>query len=414
MTETIEQRENTLEIKLEKAIEFLTYGMVLLFYTGRLFEPFVFLIDGIFLFLLYVRRDRAFIKDNRQVLVWFSILFGYFIVQSFFVEFSMVALQNALGMIRFIILPFALYYVFNTNQKILKLIYTIFISVSLLMADSIYQYFNGNDIFGHPVEVLKHRLTAWSSTPKVGESLGLFVGMVVASFFVVKQKYIPILVLLMLFTVMLISGNRGPIVYVFGAMGIVMLFSRYRIHLISVVSVVFVVAATLFIVSPNLFKEFQVYKNPFVSKNNSGRTTIYKAGVAMIKEHPLIGVGSKNFRYEFWEYYQKVYDPKRDTGEWDKIYATLVPLHVHSMFLSLLINWGLIGSIIFLYTLYLLYKKYIFHHELALLASISFIYTVFPLNFGKSIAQSQWQFFIFLTLAFAMIMSRYKTRGVQQ
>jgi len=64
--------------------------------------------------------------------------------------------------------------------------------------------------------------------------------------------------------------------------------------------------------------------------------------------------------------------------------------------------------VFFLYILYKIYRKYIHNNDVAILCSVGFVYTIAPFNFGKSIAQSPWQFFVFLTLAFVVVLGRYK------
>ena len=92
------------------------------------------------------------------------------------------------------------------------------------------------------------------------------------------------------------------------------------------------------------------------------------------------------------------------------MYLKVSPLHTHNMLLSLLVNWGLIGTLIFAYIFFQIYKQYVYQNDIALLASIGFVYSIAPYNFGNTIVQSQWQFFIFLTLAFVVILGGYKSK----
>ena len=121
-----------LTFRIEKAIEYLTYLMILLFYTGRVFQVFTVLIGILFIVLLFLRKDKEFIENNKSLFFLWGVFFVYLLIQSLFANHVWVALANSVGMIRFVILFFALVYVFNTRKKIQKLIFSSFIIIQLL------------------------------------------------------------------------------------------------------------------------------------------------------------------------------------------------------------------------------------------------------------------------------------------
>lgn len=392
--------------RIEKAIEYLTYLMILLFYTGKVFQVFTVVIGILFIVLLFLRKDKEFIQDNKNLLVLWGAFFLYLFIQSFFANHVLVALNNSVGMIRFVILFFALVYVFNTRKKIKRLIFSSFIIISALFVDATVQYFTGEDIFGYPMFEGK-RLTCWAHISRLGESVAIFGGIILASFLIIKNKLLSLLIMIFLILMLVFSGNRGPVVYLLGALYVVLVFSNYWKYLFTITAGFIIVTFLAFFIDNRLYDQFSVYKNPFISDNNAGRTTIYKVGLEMMKENPVLGIGGKNFRYDFRDYYKKTYDGKKNLGFWDKYFGTITPYHVHSIWLSFLLNWGLIGTVLFLYILYKIYRKYIYNNDVAILCSVGFVYTIAPFNFGKSIAQSSWQFFVFLTLAFVVVLGKY-------
>jgi len=393
--------------RIEKAIEYLTYLMILLFYTGRVFQVFTVVIDILFIVLLFLRQDKEFIENNKNLFFLWGAFFVYLFIQSFFANEILIALANSVGMIRFVILFFALIYVFNTRKKIKKLILSSFIIVATLFADATLQYVTGEDIFGYPLFEGK-RLTCWSDISRLSESVAIFGGIILASLLIMKNKILPLFIMIFLILMLLFSGNRGPIIYLVGALFVVFLFSSYWKYLFTIIAGLFIIAFLAFSMDSRLYEQFGVYKNPLISDNNAGRTTIYKVGFEMFKENPLLGIGGKNFRYDFRDYYIQTYNGKKNLGHWDKIFAQISPYHVHGIWFSFLLNWGLIGTVFFLYILYKIYRKYIHNNDVAILCSVGFVYTIAPFNFGKSIAQSPWQFFVFLTLAFVVVLGRYK------
>jgi len=398
--------------KIEKYIEYLTYAMILLFYTGKVFQIFTVVIDILFLTLLYVKQDKAFIKEYRVLILLWSGFFVYLFIQSLFASHVVVALENSVGMIRFVVLFFALVYVFNAPQKIKKLLYSVLLVIVLLFIDSFYQYVTGADLFGYP-STNGYRLTAWDSRPKLATFIAVFAGVAAASIVVLKNRWIGWIALLIVLMMVAFSGSKGPILYLGMSAFVVFLFSKQlRKYIIPSMALLGAVLVLALAGNQNISARFSQFKDPLSAANTSGRNQIYEAALEMVKKNPLLGVGGKNFRYEFPEYYLRVYEKKKNPEYFDKVYLKQVPTHTHSVLLSMLLNWGVIGTLLFFYILYHIYRKYIRNNTVALLASIGLLYCIAPFNFGNTVARSQWQFFIFLTLAFVMILGQYANRQV--
>jgi O-antigen ligase len=394
--------------KIEKVIEYLAYLLIIMFYTGKLFEVFTFLIDILFLILLNVKKDKSFFTQYKVLLIAFSLLFTYLFFQSFVATDIPHALKNSLGMFRFVILFFALIYIFNTPEKIIKLVFSIFIIIGLLFIDASVQFFTGTDLFGYPLYA-NIRLTCWSDMPQLSPSIPIFLGVILTSWFTIKNKKIVILIIVFFSLMLLLAGNRGSVVYAIGSLLVVLMLSSYRKFLFQVLLGLALALVIVFSLNQQLYKQFSVYKDPFNATNNSGRTPLYEVAIDMIKDKPLLGIGSKNFRYDFSKYYLPVYNRTVDRSLSYETYRERVPYHVHNMLLSFLLNWGIVGTSIFLYILYYIYKHYMKGNDIAILSSVGLLYTVAPYNFGQSIAQGYWQFYIFLTLSFVVIMSKYKS-----
>ncbi|MCF6206617.1 MAG: O-antigen ligase family protein [Sulfurovum sp.] len=395
-------------VKLEKSIEYLTYFMILLFYTGKVFQIFTVLIDILFITLLYIRKDRMFFIKHKKLLIGFTVFFAYLVIQSMFAHDVGAALGNAIGMIRFVILFFALWYIFNTAEKIRKLMYSVITIIVVLFIDSAYQYVKGVDLFGHPL-FQNLRLTAWDTKAKLGSFVAVLSGAAVASLFIIKQKWISLVAILMLVLMVFFSGSKGPVVYLVGSVVTVLLFSKaYRKYVLPILLLFSLVLGTVVLTNEKIAKRFEQFKHPLSAQNTSSRNQIYAASVEMLKSHPLLGIGSRNYREVFPSYYQPIYEQKQVKTYSDKKYINNPPLHTHSMLLSFLLNWGVLGTLLFFYILYMIYKEYIRGNEVALLTSIGLFYCIAPFNFGNTIARSQWQFYIFLTLAFVVIFGSYK------
>ena len=220
--------------KLEKGIEYLFYLMILLYLVGKSFEIITVLID--ILFIIYCLKNRKSFLDFyikfKQIFLPFGVLIGYFIVQSLFSNDISVALKHSLGMARFIILFFAILYIFNTKEKIKNVMIISFAALFIVNFDALYQYIFKVDIFGMPLA--SGRLTIWSDMPIVNLYSGEFVGLLFASVILLKDNYKRIAIFSFIFFIVIffLSGNRSPIVALFSTLFIIGLLSNYRKYFI--------------------------------------------------------------------------------------------------------------------------------------------------------------------------------------
>ena len=162
--------------KLLKGIEYLFYIMILLYLVGKSFEILTIIIDLLFITYLAINSKIffEFYKKFNEIFLAFGMLVIYFFIQSLFSNDISVALKHSFGMTRFIILFFAVLFVFNTKEKIKNVMICSFIAVGFVNIDSLYQYIFKIDIFGMPMYSGDKRLTAWTDMPVVNLYSGQF------------------------------------------------------------------------------------------------------------------------------------------------------------------------------------------------------------------------------------------------
>ena len=177
--------------KLLKGIEYSFYLMLLLYLVGKSFEILTILIDV--LFVIYIIKNRnlflEFYKKFKEIFIAFGVLILYFLIQSLFSNDISIALKHSFGVSRFVILLFAIMYVFNTKEKIRNVMIVSFIALFIVNADSLYQFIFKVDIFGMPMYSGDKRLTAWTDMPIVNLYSGQFFGLLLASIFILKDNY---------------------------------------------------------------------------------------------------------------------------------------------------------------------------------------------------------------------------------
>lgn len=390
-----------------KIIEFLFYLMILLYLVGKSFEILTIIID--IAFLIFVVKNKnlliVFFDKYKNLFFAFGYLFIYFFIQSFFTNNISVSLSHSLGIYRFVILFFAILYVFNDREKIEKVMFLSFVIVSFVCLDAIYQYIFKIDIFGMPI-YQGGRLTAWSDRPVVSLYSSEFFGFILASFFLLKDKYkkFALLSLFLLTIMILISGNRTPVLALFSTVFIVVFFTEYRKYLFIIIGITGLLFSFTFF-NNELSTRYQALINPTVS-NTSGRIQIYKTSFEIIKNNPFLGIGSGNFRYDFIKYYEKIYN-ENSKDIYEHIYLKNSPYHIHSTFLDIIVSWGFFGVILILLLSFRIYQSFIKNSSISLIASIGVIYCITPLQFAKTLSQSNWQFYTFLSLILLALINQY-------
>ena len=395
--------------KLLKGIEYSFYLMLLLYLVGKSFEILTILIDV--LFVIYSIKNRnlflEFYKKFKEIFIAFGVLILYFLIQSLFSNDISIALKHSFGVSRFVILLFAIMYVFNTKEKIRNVMIVSFIALFIVNADSLYQFIFKVDIFGMPMYSGDKRLTAWTDMPIVNLYSGQFFGLLLASIFILKDNYRKIAIFSFVFFIIIffLSGNRSPIVAMFSTLFIIGLLSSYRKYFI-MLFIVLGIVFSLSLFNEKLYKGYSAVLDPTSNKATSGRHQIYRTAFEIIKANPFLGIGGGMFRYEFQDYYAKIYDANSQ-DKYEKEYLEISPYHSHNILLDMLVSWGIIGLLLIIYVAYFIYKVFVKNRPISLIASIGVLYCITPLQFAKSLSQSNWQFYTFLGLIFLVLISTY-------
>jgi len=400
--------------KMLKGIEYLFYLMILLYLVGKSYEIITILIDIIFIVYCFMNKDKLleFYTKLKKVIFSFGLLIIYFVIQSLFTNDISISLKHSFGMVRFIILFFAVLYVFDTEKKIKNVFLVSFLALFIVNFDALYQYIFKVDLFGKPMYGDGSRLTVWTDMPIVNLYSGQFFGLLLASYFLLENKYKKIAIFSIIFFVIIffLSGNRSPIVALFSTLFIIGLISQYRKYFIFIfIGLGLVFSLTLF--NDKLYKGYSAILNPTSNTATSGRHQIYETAFEIIKDKPLFGIGGGMFRYDFKEYYLKIYD-ENSTDRFEKTWLETAPFHPHNVLLDLVVSWGIIGFFLIIYISYNIYLVFIKNKPISLIASIGVLYCITPLQFAKSLSQSNWQFYTFLALIFLVLVSVYESKKI--
>ncbi len=144
---------------------------------------------------------------------------------------------------------------------------------------------------------------------------------------------------------LVLTYSRGPWFVMFLAIMVVLFLNRYYKALITFA--VMAVFAFLIILYPpvknNVFlDDLNLRVKSTLSGYSSGREVIYAAGIAMIRDNPIIGVGIGGVEKNYAEYVNRI--------EWAAAERKqMIYGHLHNLYLQLYAETGLIGFIIFLW-----------------------------------------------------------------
>jgi oligosaccharide repeat unit polymerase len=394
--------------KIEKIVEYLFYLLILLFYVGKVFKAITFLIDILFIFMLIRDTDIAknLFSKYKELIYGFGAFISYMLLQSIFLDYHYYTFKSSLETFSYIALFFVALYIFNDKRKIRNLIFVSFAILSIIAFDSIFQYFVGKDIFGQPL-YQDTRITAWGDRPNLSLMMGAFSGLLIASLVLFKgrEKKIAFLVFALFIFIMVMSGNRSPILALVSSMFIVGIFSHHRVYIFGMLLSSVLLFGLAFL-NPKLQERYDIVFNLSKNKNESGRLPLYLTGYEIIKDHPILGIGSHNYKLYHPKYYDTVIAKKYEKHHVE-YFSKYTPNHVHSVFIDMILSYGIVGCLIFLYIVWLIYKQFIRRNEIGLLASIGFLYCITPLQFARSFTLGDWQFITYLGLIFLALMSIY-------
>ncbi|MEO6171479.1 MAG: O-antigen ligase family protein [Arenimonas sp.] len=197
---------------------------------------------------------------------------------------------------------------------------------------------------------------------------------------------------LLLGTVILWAGARAAWVM----FGIVLLVSGWRIMGKRRLGIFFLAAGMILAISyfssPELRARIERTEAAWTEENGgidhalSGRISIWNSAIKMIADHPVNGIGVRNFR-DAYKNYAQVDDPFT-TGQQEGAY------HAHHWLLEVLSETGIIGLIFWLSGFYLIWRAWWWSppkaRELTFVPMVAIIAVIFPINTHLAFYATFW------------------------
>jgi O-antigen ligase len=293
----------------------------------------------------------------------FFIFWVYISVRSLFSEDVYFSLKSSLTFIRFGIFALAIKFLIEENPK---RIYFLFIILAFFLpivaADGILQFFTGKNIFGYGVSSLQGRLGGFFDQELIiGSYVARMTPIMIGTYFyckylkLISQKwdYCLLLIIIFLFFLVLLSGERVSSVYYIFSIIFLFLFSNIT-RFKKIVTFFFVILLVVF-----LFTKSEVVKQRLLINtasqigilNKNNPTYIFSiehhnhilSAYQIFKENILFGSGVKMFR--------KICDKRYKFNEHS------CTTHPHNLIMQFLSETGILGLLFYILTLfYVLFK----------------------------------------------------------
>lgn len=295
----------------------------------------IIILYAISIFLFKVKRSKfilgvkEFYKDclNKFIILWIIALF----ISMIYARDKGLALNESVRFLSYCTLYFIILYEINSlelSKKLLQIYLLISVIVGII---GIVDFFSGIGIMQKNGIVSELRV---ASTLENSNNLGAF--FVFAIFpmltLIFKQrtkiwKIIYSIGFIICFLNIIFSGSRNA--WLGFIVGILILTISYSIKFISIFGILGFIA---FIV-PQVGNRI---RQIFDQSQNESRIRLWKIAVLMIKDKPILGVGSGNYRTMYNTYQAKV--PEMGYGAYDKF-------HPHNLYLKAQSELGILGSI---------------------------------------------------------------------
>ena len=407
---------------LSRAQEYLLLSLPFLLISGSMLPDLALsLVCIFFLIQSYIKREIKLIKLDifgKIFFIWCS----YLIVLSIFSDDPYLSLESSLFFFRFGVFTYAVMYLIKNNSRfILKFYYFLLFAILFVLIDGYIQYFFGKNIIG--ISYDGFRLSLLDGSKFFGHYLARLVPLLlaIAIFFFPRSYFhigIMMFVLLASDIVIFLSGERTSFFILTAfTIAVLLLISKWKI--VRLITIIFSGIIIFFIVNTsNLIQQRMVIQT--LNQTNWGVTfspehdLLYESAINMFLDNKVFGVGPKIYRLKCSdEKYAKDSFGYRDViTEWDE--EKSCSTHPHNMYIQLLAETGIIGTIPLIILFFYIFTKLCKHFygiivrrkylysDYAICLLVSIFVQLWPIMPHLSVFSNRVNVYIFLTIGFMM------------
>ena len=321
-------------------------------------EIIIFLSTVFFLIKSYIEKEWEWTKKTEfkfLLLIW-----SYLILNAILANNIHLSLSRGIFFFRFILLIFVISDILK-NKRFANIIFISWITLTIVTSVDIYiEFFFEKDLLGNFSEYSGRIASFTGKELKIGGYL-IAILLTSFSFFLNKniniKKYI-ILLSLLTFALMavIISGERSNSIKVVFIFILYLLFLKKHQLIKYIVLILFIIILIMSVLNINKIKYryteiINNINNPIILLKDSLHGAHYSTAWKIFKNYPYFGVGNKNFREECQN---KIYLDKNY-----KYTENRCSTHPHQIYLELLSELGIIGTLLIVFFCNI-YKRKIF------------------------------------------------------
>ena len=368
------------------------------------------------LYFLFIKiRDRDYRWINEPWIKIGFIVYIWFLISSFFAYYPELAFSRAIGWIRFLIFITALKYVFLVDdywkKKLLIIISLTIIYIIVFTLSEFFFIINkilaGDYPFHYGYLRLKGPIEQGGKSAFILSLLlyPMFFGILKEkNFFLTNKNFILIPIFLISLICIFFSGHRFSNFILFSSSIIVLIFlfkNRKKLFYKLFFSLI-TITTLILIIFPQQFE--RIIQSSFYDVVNYKKTAYWSAsdtGLKMFKEHPITGVGLKNFhlaceaekfisvehkKYNltpWWgvtkERIQESHSNKNNKNTDLDLRPPTCFTHIHNFYISLLAETGIVGFVLFLFLIYQLINVFIKEKKIIQTPAFGILVPIIPL-----------------------------------
>ena len=303
----------------------------------------ILIIDISFLIMIIRLKDFSFLKSDTSK--YFIILYIYLIINTLFSIDQYSGIGRNLGFFRMIILFFAINYFFKSETFFKKVFFMWFLIISIVVFDVYFENFTGKNILGFESKNYGRIVSFFKDELIVGGYLYGFslilIGYLSDTF---KKRYLNLILLFLLIILIAIvlTGERSNSIKALIGFTVLYLFiSNYSLKK-KIISLLLAALILIFTIASSEALKLRFFEQikKYSQISNNYYFHVYKSGIEVFKNYPVMGVGNKNYRVETCN----------DLSEQRDIYVCTT--HPHQIYIEFLSEHGIVGSFLLFFIFY--------------------------------------------------------------
>ena len=331
----------------------------------------ILLIDLSFIFLIFYTKDFYFLKNKTFKLI--VLLYLYLIFNSLISQDFLIGANRNFGFIRFIIFFTAFNYFFYTRKSFNKILVIWALTIFLICLDVYFESYTGKNIlgYGHGTRVFSF----FKDEPIVGGYISAFYLIITGYFYFIfkgyskKYKILFLIISILLLISIVLSGERANAIKAFIGFFVFYILNKNFVFKEKFISLILLIILFVGIYSSSYYLKLRYGGQTFDKLNSKEKIVkayenflyfrIYKSGFEVFKKYPLLGVGNKNYRLQNACIVNFVENDGINDGTDMKSTIMLCQTHPHQIYIEFLSEHGVVGSIILLTIIFkLIFSKF--------------------------------------------------------